>query len=164
MEFISYAQMKRGKGLRLLKILTETAPEVFGTASLYVAGRPVSKKTLNDDLSGLFVKRHGTSIVCVAVLHDCVVDRIYTLPHVRRKGHARQLLTFFHGVSLLSPFSFLSPVEPDLIPLFLSARWTLLDTRPNKDGTRDMLSNPKRWAPSMDMGHWLLFLEQNILT
>ena len=154
--FYSYDDIRahKGSGRALLKDLVDEAPDTFQDAVAYVVLPQEFRRTYNDSISGLLVDANQDGIQCVVVLGDVKVDRIYVPPQRRRLGHAKRMLSFLKAVSILSQFSFTSPVEPEIVPVFLAGGWTLKGSGINEDGTVDMLSNPPCVADVIDIGAW----------
>lgn len=158
-QFYSVQDMRenKGKGLALARSLCTVAPETFRDFIAYLVLPPEYRQKRHDSLCGLFVRSENDVVQSVAVLAENKVDRIYTLPRFRGKGYAKEILIFLKGISMIAPFSFQSPVNPDILPLFLSAQWVLGGE--NKDGTRQMIAHPPNLRPVMDMGRWAEFLK-----
>ena len=163
----SYRDMKAnpsGYGLRLLRKLVEQAPEHFNDVGQYVFFSHltgVELPTLNDDLSGLLVRKEDGHVVTVATMRNEKLDRLYTLPQHRGKGHATKLLAYLFLLSSMGGWTFISPVKTDLLPMFVRAGWTRRpDSAPNRDKTRDMVTNPQ-FARSgmMDIGRWFALIK-----
>lgn len=161
LKFYSYDDMRKdttNEGRVLLRVLAMTEPNTFGDALAYLL-LAKSDTTLNPSISGLLVKREGTTVVCVASVSNVKIDRIYTIPRFRKLGHAKTLLSLLTAFSMFMNFSFVSPVNPDVIPVFLSAGWKFKAGGPNKDGTRQMASNLPRLSNKMDVSRWAVALE-----
>lgn len=139
--FYSIAQMRKlnTRANTLMCVLMKLYPDTFGG----MFDRVMLKSYRSVDFSGLFVRYADGKVVCVSVIYDgAKLDRIFTLPYYRDWGFATQMLGVLRVVSTLSRFSFLSPVEKAIVPLFVAAQWTILDdTKENPDGTLDMLSD-----------------------
>jgi hypothetical protein len=70
------------------------------------------------------------------------------------------MLVLLRVASVMGKFSFISPVEPEVVPVFLAAGWTRHSVRTNPDGTLDMMANETCWSPVMDIGLWATMLDQ----
>lgn len=161
--FYSFDDMRddpKSRGAVLLRALSHTAPETFKDAHDYLLV-PQFFRESNDTISGLLVSRTSAHLPqCVLVLKEAKVDRIYTLPRFRKRGYAKQMLVLLRAASMMGQFSFISPVEPEVVPVFLAAGWTRHSVRTNPDGTLDMMAHEICWAPMMDIGLWVTMLGQ----
>lgn len=157
--FYSFHDIRSGKGSgrALLKSLVTEAPDTFKNTVAYVLLPDKSRTAYNDSISGLLVESDEDGILCVVVLAEVKVDRIYVPPHCRRRGHAKRMLCFLQAVSILSQFSFISPVEPEIVPLYLAASWTHKGSGLNEDGTVQMVSNKPKLSAAMEIGAWLTY-------
>lgn len=155
--FNPVSSLREGRGKALLSVLVVSEPEIFRDLLARVLAPGLAPE--EEKLCGLFVRSEGHEVHCVAVLLENRVDRIYTIPRFRGRGYAKQVLAFFHMVSMMSKFSFESPVNPEVVPLFEASGWARKGAKPNKDGTLDMVAFPETHAPVMDMGQWFTFVE-----
>ena len=148
------------KGRKLIKTLWRVYPDVFGHIEQEVE---TGIRGYNPDISGLLVKYDEDNIVCVAVMTDCKLDRIFTLPNYRNLGHAETLLKCLRLFAYLCGISFLSPVDPKIIPLFIKCGWKRrTQSRKNKDGTIDFVSDPNKFKDLMYAGGWLKYIKEVI--
>lgn len=160
--FYSFDEMRtkpKSRGAVLLRALSQTAPDTFTDAHDYLHV-PQFFRECNDTISGLLVQKQGRVPQCILVLKEAKVDRIYTLPRFRKRGYAKQMLVLLRAASMMGQFSFISPVEPEVVPVFLAAGWTRGSVRTNPDGTLDMMAHEICWAPMMDIGLWATMLGQ----
>lgn len=155
--FNPVSSMRAGRGKALLSVLALSEPEMFRDLMVRVLSPGLALE--EEELCGIFVRSEGSEIHCVAILLENRVDRIYTIPRFRGRGYAKQVLVFLRMISMMSKFSFESPVNPEVVPLFTSAGWTRKGSTPNKDGTMDMVAFMQTHAPVMDMGQWVTFVE-----
>jgi hypothetical protein len=161
LKFYSYDDMRAdpmNEGRVLLRVLAKTEPDTFSEALGHLL-LGEGKTEYNDSISGLLVKRNDKTVVSVMSIKDVKIDRIYTLPRFRRQGHAKTFLSLLTAFSMGLGFSFTSPVNPEIVPVFLSAGWERKGAKFNRDGTVDMVSNPRRCSSTMDVTRWAVALE-----
>lgn len=161
LNFYSYDDMRAdtmNEGRVLLRVLSKTEPDTFGEAMGHLL-LGEGNTQYNDSISGLLVKREGKTVVSVISIKDVKIDRIYTLPRFRKQGHAKTFLSLLTAFSVMMGFNFVSPVYPDIVPLFLSAGWERRGAKVNKDGTVDMVSN-RRCSSVRDVSKWAVALEK----
>jgi len=137
------------KGRKIITILMKLYPDMF--RGIWSRITILHEPEYNYELSGLYVMYVNKKMVCVCVIYECKINNIFTLPNYRRKGYALKMLQKLKDVK--GPFSFLSPVEPTIVPLFLKAGWTIYPQKPNHDGTIDMIANRLIFNNN---GMWLL--------
>jgi GNAT superfamily N-acetyltransferase len=134
----------------ILDVLVLNYPDVFG---VFHAKRPLY---VNEKLTGLFVLKVNKQVVCIAVLLNLSVDRVFTLPRFRGKGYAKALMSIFCGMSTVLGVGLVTPAYPEFRSLLERAGWKY--QKPNSDGTLQMTTPLWKANQLYDAGKWLMFL------
>jgi hypothetical protein len=157
----------RKDGNPLLAALAFKEPEHFTNLAMRAGILPTPANMefdicANEDVSGMLLMRVNGKVVCIVILLNESIDRIYTPVPFRNKGYASRTLGFLNLMSTYLEMGLCSPVRPSLVKMYERVGWEIRSKKANKDGTFKMSTT--HWKPNKmyDASNWLSFLTEPV--